>query len=99
MRDVFVVADNIFSPIGSTTGENIANLERNISGVQLRNNQSMSTQPFYASLFEQDLFSKKASAFTKFEQLLVASVSDALKTQAVDPRDPKVVFILSTTKG
>ena len=34
MRDVFVASDNIFSPIGFTTGENLANLKNNISGVK-----------------------------------------------------------------
>ena len=56
MRDVFVVSDNIFSPIGNTTEENLNKLKHNISGVKHHSRVSMSGTPFYASLFEQENF-------------------------------------------
>lgn len=99
MRDVFVASDNIFSPIGFTTSENLANLEKNISGIRKHNESSMSEQPFYASLFEKDQLPKTNTAQTRFEQILIASISNALENTGVKADDPKTILILSTTKG
>ncbi|MFT3909614.1 MAG: beta-ketoacyl synthase N-terminal-like domain-containing protein [Ferruginibacter sp.] len=99
MRDVFVAADNIFSPIGFTTSENIFNLKNNIAGVKQHNDASMSEQPFYAALFDKKNFLPTSTTYTKFEQLLIASISDALKNTAVKADDPKTILIISTTKG
>jgi 3-oxoacyl-[acyl-carrier-protein] synthase I len=52
MRDVFVAADNIFSPLGTTTAENFSQLKKGISGVARHVRPEMSDQPFYASLFD-----------------------------------------------
>lgn len=99
MRDVFVAADNIFSPIGFTTSENLANLKNNISGVKQRNDASMSEQPFYAALFDKHNFLPVSKTYTKFEQLLIASISNALENTAIKTDDPKTILIISTTKG
>ncbi len=99
MRDVFVASDNIFSPIGFTTGENLRNLENNITGVKQHNNVSMSSQPFCAALFDTNNFPAPDTRYTRFEQILTASIEDALKNAAVDPKHPKTILILSSTKG
>lgn len=99
MRAVFVASDNIFSPIGSTTEENMANLEKNISGVQRHDVNSMSPVPFYASLFNQQLFPDTTGKYTKFEQLLIQSIKGALKGCDIDPANPRTILIISTTKG
>ena len=100
-QDVFVVADNVLSPLGKTTAENFAKLKENISGVQRHHDPDISAKPFYASLFDKnEVFIKNdADRYTKFEQLLIASIEDALKDSGVDVRDKKTVLIISSTKG
>ncbi len=98
-QDVFVVADNVYSPIGKTTAENFINLKNNIGGVRRHAPNEMSAQPFYAALFcdEEHIF--RNDSFTKFEQLLIASIDNALKLADIDVRNDKTVVIISTTKG
>jgi 3-oxoacyl-[acyl-carrier-protein] synthase-1 len=101
MKEVFVVADNIVSPIGFTTKENFSGLKKNQSGISLHENINFAPTPFYASLLNDDpvfLKDNKVS-YSKFEQLLIASVSDALQNSDIDIRDKKTVLIISSTKG
>ncbi len=99
--EVFVVADNILSPLGKTTAENFSNLKQNISGVKQHHNVGVSSQPFYASLFDGDesFLKNNAHKYTKFEQLLIASVNDALLHSGINVADKKTVLIISSTKG
>ncbi|MDP9077436.1 MAG: beta-ketoacyl synthase [Bacteroidota bacterium] len=98
--EVFVVADNIFSPLGKTTVENFTQLKNNISGVKQYNDESLSPTSFYASLFDKDeILIAEGTEYTKFEQLLIASITDALQNTGIDPKDKKTVLIISSTKG
>jgi 3-oxoacyl-[acyl-carrier-protein] synthase I len=113
MKDIFVVSDNIFSPLGTTTAENFSRLKAGVSAVRRHDRPEMADEPFYAALFDQTAdadgpfihaapgpYTAAATGpYTKFEQLLIASISDVLKTGDVDPRDPRTILILSTTKG
>lgn len=102
MKEVFVVADNIVSPIGFTTKENFSGLKKNQSGIFLHENSTFSPTPFYASLFSGDsvfLETDIKTSYTKFEQLLIASISDALQNTDIDIRDKKTMLIISSTKG
>jgi len=99
--DVFVVADNVLSPLGKTTAENFNQLKNNISAVREHLDPVISVQPFYASLFDKDeAFLKTDSThYTQFEQLLIASVEDAFKDSGINAKDKKTVLIISSTKG
>ena len=102
MRDVYISSDNILSPIGSTSVENFKQLSRSVSGIQKHDYAVMSDIPFYASLFnEQDEFLRDTATkgYTKFEQLLITSISDALKNSSVEAADKRTVLIISSTKG
>jgi 3-oxoacyl-[acyl-carrier-protein] synthase I len=100
MPDVFIASDNILSPLGLTTAENFSRLVKGDSGVAVHEDATMSEFPFYASLFKKGVdFSKNAASYTKFEQLLIASIDDALQGCEIDARDKKTVLIISTTKG
>lgn len=98
MKDVFVVADNIYSPLGPTTAENFSRLTKGIAGVRRQDRPEMADGPFYAALFERGDLSA-ISGFTKFERLLAASIGGVLEGTDVDPANPATVLILSTTKG
>ncbi len=102
MTDVFIASDNILSPLGFTTDENFAQLVNNVSGIKQHTNTTMSAEPFYASLFDDTInFTKitKYSLYTKFEQLLISSIQNALQNCDLKTTDKKTVFILSSTKG
>jgi 3-oxoacyl-[acyl-carrier-protein] synthase-1 len=100
MKPVFIVADNILSPVGGTSAENFGRLTQNISGVKQHAGGSRSDVPFYASLFnDAQQFVAAPNNYTKFEQLLIASISDALKNSEIDCTDKKTALIISTTKG
>lgn len=98
--DVFVVADNVLSPIGKTTAENFDQLKKNRSAVK-QQHKTISAQPFYASLFEESesFIEDNKQHYTKFEQLLIASISDALGNCDIDIQKEKTVLIISSTKG
>jgi 3-oxoacyl-[acyl-carrier-protein] synthase-1 len=100
-QDVFAVADNILSPLGTTTAENFSRLKLGESAVKEHNVPNISPSTFYASLFDKDeVFVKNnANNYTKFEQLLIASIKDVLSRSGIDPKDKKTVLIISSTKG
>jgi len=101
MTEIFVSSDNIVSPIGLTTAENFSQLKLNVSGIKLHTGSNMSEQPFQAALFDNNSFAgnDQQKKYTKFENLLIASITDALAKSSVDPADKKTVLILSSTKG
>jgi len=96
MPGVYIVADNIYSPIGVTTAENFARIKQGISGIKQHHDAALADEPVYVSLFDKvdnDL------RYTRFEQLLIASVKDALKDSGEIAADEKTVLIISSTKG
>ncbi|MDB5147101.1 MAG: beta-ketoacyl synthase [Mucilaginibacter sp.] len=97
MNNVYLIADNICSPLGGTTAENFEQLVNNISGVCRHDDKAISNEPFFASLFEKDRFTD--NLYTKFELLLIASITDALNKSSLSPSDKKTALIISTTKG
>lgn len=98
---VFVIADNILSPLGVTTDENFAQLKNGVSGLREHYDISLADQPFYASLFENksSFIEDNGNIYTKFEQLLITSVKEALQHCSIDAGNKKTVLIISSTKG
>lgn len=101
MKEVFVLADNIVSPLGFSTAENFSQLINNISGVKLHQNVDMSAAPFYASLFNDELkhHTQNLQNFTKFEQLLILSVQQTLDKTSIDITSNRTALVISSTKG
>jgi len=101
MQDIFIISDNILSPIGATTAENFEQLKKKVSGIKKYNNTLLSDAPFSASLFSEKINFIKNSrqSYTRFEQLLIASIEEALNKSNVNAADKKTVLIISTTKG
>ena len=98
MTEVFIASDNILSPIGSTTAENFAQLKKNVSGIKLHHDETLAEEPFYASLFLKNSVLEN-EIYTKFEQLLIASIGNALENSGIDTASHKTVLIISSTKG
>jgi len=105
MTDVFVVSDNILSPLGWTTDENFTRLKDSVSGIRWHDDAALSPEPFYAALFnaalDRELEEKLPGAgdLTRFEQLLAVSIRQALEGCSVDPADPETILVISSTKG
>lgn len=95
-KNIFIVADNIVSPLGGTTAENFSRLVAGNTGVRCQDRPEMADQPFYAALFE----ALPETPYTKFEQLLVSSLTDALhRAPGIDPAGDRTILIVCSTKG
>lgn len=102
MTEVFVVSDNIVSPLGITTAANFLCLKNAVTGVKSQFNPELSSEQFCASLFNKDqqfLSAGENATYTKFEQLLINSIKNALQNSGVDIADEKTGIIISTIKG
>lgn len=99
-KHVFIIADNVCSPLGRTTADNFEQIKNSVSGIQQHHRSDLSDIPIAASLFKQDdVLIPGAEAYTKFEQLLIVSVAEALSQTKVQIDDPKTGLIISSTKG
>ena len=56
MTDVFVIADNITSPVALTTADNWSSLVQGVSGIKQHTKPEMANESFYASLFDDNAF-------------------------------------------
>jgi 3-oxoacyl-[acyl-carrier-protein] synthase-1 len=101
MREIFVVSENIFSPLGLTTAENFQRLRENRSGIQLHEAGKIAPDPFYASLFNpaQVLIAEDSTQYSRFEMAVISSIEEGIKGSGIDPSDPRTILILSSTKG
>jgi 3-oxoacyl-[acyl-carrier-protein] synthase-1 len=103
--DIFIASDNIITSLGFNTCENAAAMLSGNTGIRLTENNLISPVPFYASLVDSVELRERFSAiddpdkYTRFEQLAICSVSDALSSANIDTGDPRTLFILSATKG
>ncbi len=102
-RDVFIAADNIYSPVGSTTAENFSQISSGIAGVKEHADKKISAKPFHASLFdkEKDISGQPGAQknFTRFENLLLLSIAEAFNQSAIKNPDERTILIISSTKG
>lgn len=105
MTEVFVAADNIITPLGNTTVENIKNISQDITGIKTYHMEEVSPIPFCASLLDIPGLNKlfkalnKGENYTRLEKMLILSIQDALQKSNINIRDKKTLLIISTTKG
>lgn len=90
MMNVFVAADNIISPLGADSKTNFERLLKGHSGI------SRQPEGYFAAAIPGQF---KQEGYTKFEQLLISSIADALSATTISLRDKRTAFIVSTTKG
>lgn len=99
------VSDNIISPLGLTSEENISAVEGLRSGLRRYHGWRGLPFDFTASLLDRNVVEEACSAggvddsFTFFEKMLILSISGALKGTDVDMSSPDTLVIVSTTKG
>lgn len=99
------IADNIISPVGFTTEENVAAVEELRSGLRSCSGRCGLPFDFTASLLDRDRFAEACAEenigddYTFFEKMLILSVTRAMSGTGVDPASPRTLFVISTTKG
>lgn len=99
-KDVFIIADNVYTPIGFTTQHNFEQVKNGVSGVQKHDRSDLSDVAISASIFNKDqIFIAGEHNYTKFEKLLIASIADALSHTDIKIDDLKTGLIISSTKG
>jgi len=103
MREVFIVSDNIVSPLGRTAGANFSQLKKGNTGIRRHQDVLLSPDPVYASLLdntvELEVTENGLYPYTKFEKLLIASIQGSLAGDPVDTTSDRTVLIISSTKG
>lgn len=105
MINVFISSENIITSLGFTTVENAAKMIAGETGIGLKDDEKISPTPFYASLINTSCLHEKFSAidniekYTRFEQLAICSIGEALSKATIKLMGPDTIFILSTTKG
>jgi 3-oxoacyl-[acyl-carrier-protein] synthase-1 len=93
------IADNIYSPLGCTTEENYVAGKQGRSMLQSYPAGTMDLQePFTASLFDWDAM-ELIPGYTRFETIVIRSMSRALEQTSVDVHSERLLFVLSSTKG
>lgn len=99
MQPVYVNSVNVFSPLGATAGECFEHVMAMHSGVRAHERNEKFNEPFPAAIIDDTLFDQQYNSFSRYEQMLLNSVSDALANTSVDASSPETLFIFSTTKG
>jgi 3-oxoacyl-[acyl-carrier-protein] synthase-1 len=99
MRNVYVIADNIFSPLGKTTEANMKALLAGNSGIR-QIQSDINPEPFYASLFYSGDIPED-NELTSFEKMIFLSAEEAMHRSGIEftGGNLNTGFILSTTKG
>ena len=97
---VYKIADNIVSPLGTTTSQNYQAVKQGNTALSYHANKWDIPKPFTASVFSEAQNHEMAVAgLTRFESMVVCSARQALAGTTVDIAAKNVVFILSTTKA
>ncbi|MCQ2216069.1 MAG: 3-oxoacyl-ACP synthase [Bacteroidales bacterium] len=97
---ISVISHNIISPIGDTSLQNYSAVKAGNSALSRYEGKWQLPEPFFASLFtDQQNRAIQLDGKTRFESLVIASISKALENVSVDVHSPRSILILSTTKG
>ena len=92
---IYRLSDNVFSPLGSTTAQNLEAVRLGRSALGRCNPWGLPS-PVTAAVLG-DIACREG--LSRLESMAAASAGDAIKKSGIDPSRPDVVFILSTVKG
>ena len=97
---VYKIADNIWSPLGTTAKANYQAVKSGHTALSSAPSRWGTTEPSTAAVFS-DAQNEELMipSLTRFESLVVRSVQQALQDVALDVSNEEVVFVLSTTKA
>jgi 3-oxoacyl-[acyl-carrier-protein] synthase-1 len=101
----YIAGDNIITSLGFTTAANFDKISSGITGVKIVHENDLYPEEFPVSLIDKSLLNFEANekgidkAYTRFEQLIILSVTEAVSKLNIDLTSPKTLLIISTTKG
>lgn len=99
---VFASYNNIISPLGFSTKENVEAVMRSETGVR-KTQLPFSADPFCVGQIDpvrlEKTFPSYSSAHTRLETLSILSIQDVLNQSGLDAHDKRLLLIYSTTKG
>lgn len=97
---MYKLSDNIVSPLGMTTEENLQAVFKGCTALCRYEGRYGLTEPFTASLFSDEQMNRMMRrGLSRFESLVVESVERSLQNVQFDHAADDVIFILSTTKA
>jgi 3-oxoacyl-[acyl-carrier-protein] synthase-1 len=105
VTEVYFAAGNIITPLGFTIDENAQALLKGKIAIKQHTSPQLFPEPFYASILDTRKLSDRFGSFgnpddfTRFEQLAICSIYDALENSNLDLKGPDTLLMLSTTKG
>ena len=94
MKRIWMLAESIVSPLGSTTAENFSKVQHGISALDLIHPDSLAPHSFYGG-FVSGMSSSESSS--KFEVMCERVIEQLLANVSISK--DRTLFILSTTKG
>lgn len=105
MKRARLIASNIVCPIGFSTHEVFERVVRGEGGVReitrFREFESLYAAEIPTELIETSFgaISHKGEAYSRFEKMAILSLGEAAQQGKIDLADPKLLIVLSTTKG
>lgn len=99
------IADNIISPLGTTSEANYAAVKAGRSELKHYDGLWGLPEPFVASLMNREAIVEEFASiqldehYTFFEKMIILSASKAIQNAGIEANSNRVLFILSTTKG
>ena len=97
---MYILSDNIISPLGFTTSENYQALRSGHSALRRYDSLWGLPDPVCASLFTESQKARlQTEGLTFFESLAVASIRDALQRRPIDVSSHRVALVIASTKG
>jgi 3-oxoacyl-[acyl-carrier-protein] synthase I len=104
-KPVYIIADNIITPLGFCTQANLDKIAAGKTGVQCHDDSSVYPTPVWVSKISADDLSSAATTlstpekYTKLEQMFLLSVGEAIQQTSVDIRSEETLIIVASTKG
>ena len=97
---MYILSDNIISPLGFTTSENYQALRSGHSALCCYESLWGLPDPVCASLFTEGQKARlQTQGLTFFESLAVASIRDTLQRHPIDIGSHRVALVIASTKG
>lgn len=97
---MYILSDNIISPLGFTTSENYQALRSGHSALCCYESLWGLPDPVCASLFTEGQKARlQTQGLTFFESLAVASIKDTLQRHPIDIGSHRVALVIASTKG
>ena len=105
-RLIQCMADNVVSPLGLDSAANYESVKAGKSGLARYGSMGNVRTPFTLSRMDRGVLDDACRSlgiptdrYTFFEKMLLASSVQAVKNAGIDASSPRVLFVVSTTKG